>query len=389
MSLRVDPGLASELSQFGGGTASRCFNCGNCTATCQLSNQDAVFPRRYIRFIQLGLREKMLGSVDPWLCFYCGDCSETCPRDADPGNLMMASRRWLIAAYDWTGLSRLMYRRERWELFMLAAVAIAILALFTLTPGFGFRLLADHPEALQTVMLQYFAPRETVHLADMILAAVLAALLLSNAAHMAWRVRSQARPAPLSAWLGALGEFFIQALTQKRWRQCASGASKHWLRHLLLVLAYGTMFLLVVVFLKWFQVENAAFHWTSLPGYAATLILLGATAWIMADRRRRRDAIHRHSDLADWLFAGLLFLTSLSGIFLHAARLLDLPMATYVLYLAHLMIAVPMLAVEVPFGKWSHLLYRPLALYLAEVERRAQLARARAAQPPALQPQAA
>jgi hypothetical protein len=53
------------------------------------------------------------------------------------------------------------------------------------------------------------------------------------------------------------------------------------------------------------------------------------------------------------------------------------------------MIAVPMLVVEVPFGKWSHLLYRPLALYLAEVERRAQLERARAARPVALQPKAA
>lgn len=387
MSLRVDPGLANELRQFGGGTVSRCFNCGNCTAACQLTDQDAVFPRRYIRFIQLGLREKMMGSLDPWLCFYCGDCSETCPRDADPGNLMMASRRWLIAAYDWTGLSRLMYRNARWELAMLVLVAAAVLGLFVLAPGFGFRLLAGHPEALQTVMLQHFAPKDTVHAADMILAAVLAGLLLSNAAHMAWRVRRRAPSAPMTAWIGALREFLTQALTQKRWRQCATGGSKHWLRHLLLVFAYGTMFLLVVVFLKWFQVEDATFHWSSLPGYAATLILLGATTWIMADRRSRRDAIHKHSDLADWLFVALLFLTSLSGILLHAARLLDLPLATYVLYVAHLMIAVPMLVVEVPFGKWSHLLYRPLALYLAEVDRRAQPARAAAAQPVALQPQ--
>jgi hypothetical protein len=31
-----------------------------------------------------------------------------------------------------------------------------------------------------------------------------------------------------------------------------------------------------------------------------------------------------------------------------------------------------MLVVEVPFGKWSHLLYRPLALYLAAVQARAR-----------------
>ncbi len=42
-------------------------------------------------------------------------------------------------------------------------------------------------------------------------------------------------------------------------------------------------------------------------------------------------------------------------------------MGTYSIYVIHLMIAVPMLAVEVPFGKWAHLAYRPVAKYLAAV----------------------
>jgi hypothetical protein len=46
-------------------------------------------------------------------------------------------------------------------------------------------------------------------------------------------------------------------------------------------------------------------------------------------------------------------------------------MPTYVLYVVHLAIAVPMLAVEVPFGKWAHLLYRPLAIYIAAIKRNA------------------
>ena len=32
---------------------------------------------------------------------------------------------------------------------------------------------------------------------------------------------------------------------------------------------------------------------------------------------------------------------------------------------------VPMLVLEVPFSKWSHMAYRPLAMYLAEVQRAA------------------
>lgn len=372
MSVRVDTGVVSELAKYGGDTVTKCFNCGNCTAVCSLSKEDTVFPRRYIRYTQLGLKGKMLESVDPWLCYYCGDCSETCPRDAKPGKLMMASRRWLISMYDWTGLSRLMYRAEAWELGMLAIVALVVLGLFTLPANFGFQLLAQHPEALKSVRLGYFAPKEIVHRGDITLAVLLAGLLLINAARMTYYAMRNSHPVPLAAYLIELKELILHAVTQKRWRECATDNTKHWLRHLALVSGYGTMFLLVVVFLYWFQVEDASFHWTSLLGYYATLVLLGTTLWIIHDRLQKKDQIHKDSDLADWLFVGLLLLTSLTGILLHLSRLLDLPMPTYVMYLVHLMIAVPMLVIEVPFGKWAHLLYRPLAIYLSAVQARAR-----------------
>jgi ferredoxin len=385
MSVRVDPGLTEELRGFGGETASRCFNCGNCTAVCSLSGGErgATFPRRFIRYVQLGLPEKMESSVDPWLCYYCGDCSTTCPRDAQPGNLMMASRRWLTSRYDWTGLSRLMYRKPLAELGALAAVAAVVLLLFTLPESFGFRLLASHPEARATVNLAHFAPKSVVHWGDMALAALLGVLLLSNAARMlAFNLpRVQA---PLWAYVAEFKQLVIHGLTQKRWRDCEPDATKHWLRHVLLVTGYGTMFALVVVFLHWFQVEDASFHWTALLGYYSTLVLLGATLWIIRDRLAKREQIHRQSDLSDWLFVALLFLTSLTGILLHLFRLVNMPMPTYVMYVVHLMIAVPMLVVEVPFSKWSHLLYRPLALYLEAVQ-----ARARAPQPAPLAARAA
>jgi hypothetical protein len=41
------------------------------------------------------------------------------------------------------------------------------------------------------------------------------------------------------------------------------------------------------------------------------------------------------------------------------------------MYAIHLVIAVSMLVVEVPFGKWAHLLYRPLAVYFQAVREKA------------------
>jgi len=116
MSSRVDPGLLSELKEYGEANVEKCFNCGNCTAICPLATDATPFPRNNIRLLQLGLRERMQQSLDPWLCYYCGDCSATCPRQAEPAEAQMTMRRWLTAQYDWTGLARKFYTSKWWEL---------------------------------------------------------------------------------------------------------------------------------------------------------------------------------------------------------------------------------------------------------------------------------
>ena len=106
MAQSVQPALMKELKALGAGDIEACFNCGNCTAVCPLSKDTVAFPRRIIRYVQLGLEDRLRTSVEPWLCYYCGECSETCPRGANPGELMMAARRHLIGgarASGWRG----------------------------------------------------------------------------------------------------------------------------------------------------------------------------------------------------------------------------------------------------------------------------------------------
>jgi Na+-translocating ferredoxin:NAD+ oxidoreductase RnfA subunit len=83
------------------------------------------------------------------------------------------------------------------------------------------------------------------------------------------------------------------------------------------------------------------------------------------------------------VFLGLLFLTAATGILVHVVRLSGLPLTTYLVYTFHLAVAVAMLVVEVPFGKWAHLLYRPLAIYLTRVKERAAAAAGTPAPAPA------
>jgi quinone-modifying oxidoreductase subunit QmoC len=81
--------------------------------------------------------------------------------------------------------------------------------------------------------------------------------------------------------------------------------------------------------------------------------------------------MHRFSHTSDWMFPILLLLTALTGILLHTFRYLGWPLPTYYAYVVHLAIAAPMLILEVPFGKWAHLAYRPFAVYFQTVKEKA------------------
>jgi ferredoxin len=367
-----DTELIREVMEAGGGDLKKCYQCATCAATCSLSSDEGTFPRKQMLLAQWGLKKELLKDPAPWQCFYCGECSKSCPREANPGETMMALRRYLTTQYDWTGLSRLMYRSAFWEIGILALVAAVVVGLFTLPQNFGFGLL-NHSGLLplSTVMLDKFAPKEMVHIGDAIMASLLSLLLLANAARMFIGLTRDDK-IPASAYLAQLGTLILQGVTQMQWKNCKdSDASRNWIRHLFLVSGYVTIFTLIVVFLPWFQIEDSSFHWTSILGYYSTAILLVTTAWMLLDRINKRTEMHRFSHLSDWLFPSLLFLTALTGILVNIFRLSNLPMATYVTYVVHMAIAVPMLVVEVPFGKWSHLLYRPLGIFVAAVKKQA------------------
>ena len=360
MKTPIQPSLHEELRHYGARDMEICMQCGLCSAACPLSSGRDTFPRKIYRYIQLGLRDRLRRSVVPWLCYYCGDCNLDCPRGAEPAETMMAARRWLTAEYDWTGLARRFYRSAAWEIGALIVVALTVVMLFVLGHG---------PVITDRVAVNSFAPVLWIEIGDLIMAAVLSAFLLSNAFRM-FRFIMEGTGAPLRLYLSQARTFTWHFLTQKRWRKCGEDKSR-WLKHFILVTGYLTMMTLVIVFIRWFQVDDQSWHFTSIFGYYATGALLFVTVEMFMSRLKAQAAVHRFSELSDWLFLVLLFFTTLTGILMHTVRLAGWPMGTYVIYVIHLAIAVPMLVVEVPFGKWSHLFYRPLAVYLAAVREKA------------------
>jgi len=372
MKIKSDPTLMTEIRKYGKFNTNACLQCGSCTVVCALTNNStATFPRRPIQYALMGLKDLLKRGLEPWLCYYCGDCSTTCPRQTEPGEAMMTFRRYLTAQYDWTGLSRRMYLSKAWEIGALAVLALGIFLMFYFGGSFS-RMGGDH------VSVNTFAPVHWVHYGDWAMAAILAFFLLSNAGRMVYfHLRSEPGllKLPLSVWAKELKTFILHGVTQMRWRVCSEsengGLNLRWLKHLLLVIGYATMLVLVVFLLPIFQRDDSAWHWTAIPGYYGTAILLYFTADAMYGRWKKKEEMHKHSHSTDWIFLILLFFTALTGILLHLFRLVDLTHPTYYMYVIHLMIAVSMLIIEVPFGKWAHLLYRPLAIYIQTVKEHA------------------
>ncbi len=369
MSNKVDPNLIKDLKHFGISDATKCFHCGNCTATCPLSTPDNPFPRRFVRYIQLGQKDKILKSPEPWLCYYCGTCSVECPRGAEPGETMMGLRRYLTASYDWTGFARKFYTSERFEI-----IAITIVALLV---GLGLILFHSDNINWQHAHINSVWPSDKIEIADLVMAAILSVLLLGNVSRcIKFVMGDQLTKIPLRIYASQAKELIIHVLTQKRFSQCAD--KMQWFVHLMIMTGYASVFLMVVVFINGLGVESLKFqrdlpeyalwHPIRLVGYYATFAIMYGTTYAIIGRLKKEKPVYRYSHPTDWMFLILLQATTMTGIFIHFTRLLDWPFSTYALYVIHMMVAVPMLVLEVPFAKWAHLAYRPLIIFLMKVK---------------------
>ncbi|MCB9421813.1 MAG: 4Fe-4S dicluster domain-containing protein [Ardenticatenaceae bacterium] len=375
MSNRVDPNLLLELKEYGAVNTEACFNCGTCTAMCPLTSDAHPFPRNMIRLTQLGLKDRLLQSTDPWLCYYCGDCTTTCPRGAEPAETMMATRRWLTAQYDRTGRAAKLYTKETAVLstiIRMSLLTLVLLIIYHAVTGFD-NIITDR------VVLNAFAPVMWVWAFVLLHFAYLGYHVLSSSLFMVKQVMQSTvekyGQIPLSVYAQEFKTFITHYFTQKRWRDCDDAqAETRWRKHLFLVSGYVIMLALIVVFLWWFQTDKIypIYHPQRWLGYYATVALAYASIEMLVGRRRKKEQLHRFSHPSDWLFPTFLLTGAITGILVHIFRYAGWAWPTYIIYVIHVMAMVAMLDTEVGVGKWTHMIYRPLAIYLETVKERVE-----------------
>jgi ferredoxin len=374
MSQRVNLNLKNELFLYGAKDWNQCFQCGNCTATCHTTENGFFFPRKTVRQVLMGLKKSLQINIDPWLCTYCGDCSKTCPREANPAEMMMSIRRYLISVYDWTGISKLLYKSKMLELAAIFGLALIVMILYFLFTTFPSGAAAQWIGSDGGALINKMAPWRRIHLGDWIMAGGLITLIVTNVFYMWYKIIYEDK----SLKLGFIDYLRPISLLPKifhpdiKYAKCdEKKLFLYWSLHLFLALSYALMFTIIVFFLGWFQTDIVypIYHPQRFLGYISTIGLFVGIIYFYTNRTIKNMENSKYSHFTDWTFLILLFSTTLTGILLHFFRIFGWPQLTYITYLLHLMVLVPMLTIEVPFSKWSHMIYRPFSLYFAHLKK--------------------
>jgi len=104
-------------------------------------------------------------------------------------------------------------------------------------------------------------------------------------------------------------------------------------------------------------------------GYAESIIIFIVTFDFVRNRIKKNKEISKHSQPSDWFFVIWLLLMGLTAFAVRLFIDITILEQNSWMYLFHLIVLVQWALIIVPFGKWTHFLYRSFAMYLARLKK--------------------
>jgi hypothetical protein len=243
----------------------------------------------------------------------------------------------------------------------------------------AFMYTAHGPMGATTLDLFGFIPSDLIHNLGI---AVMAIVLVAGIGGVVSMVRALGRTTPVDLRHGARAAIgagwnaiAIEALGQRRYRGECETDVRPWYRRRWFIHAatmWGFLGLLAATMLD-YGLELLGIKATGTPvpvwypvrllGTVAGLALVYGTTMLIARRARAEERSLRHSTVADWVFLVLLWLVGATGFALELALYLPgAPAWGYAVFLVHVAFAME-LVLLVPFTKFAHAVYRPVALF--------------------------
>ncbi len=362
---RIDPGFASEIKKYGARDFSACFNCGNCTAVCGLTDKSVNYPRMFLRYGMLGQKEEILQSKEIWLCYSCGECSETCPRQAGPGDYMAALRRYAIASYEPTGLTKLIFKSN--PVFILFTIFLSMLL--------GFFLFTLKPDHEVSRWLFAIIPYAVIHNLGLIIFSITGISVIWGFLTMFIKLSKNAVETDNSKNKTgkSLKELVNELVTMKRYRTCDKEDDSYWKSKPAAVqpwfvhwsIMWGFIGLLVATVLDFMLKDPATDIWwpSRILGTIAGLFLIYGTSLAITYRIIHVTKAYEKTRLADWIFLFFLWIAGVTGFWLEISVAFQADYLTnHIIFLIHTIISME-LVLLFAFSKFAHAVYRPLALF--------------------------
>ena len=384
MATAIQPEVKEDIVKYGAGCVDDCFNCGNCTAVCPLSKDDTPFPRKMVRYVQLGMGDKLAGAPEPWLCYYCGECSATCPREATPGETMASLRRYSIARYDVSGVAGMMYKSRGFAIVFSLLLAL-VLGFFLVNERFHHfheegHAIPDYWKVFENVM-----PYITVHIIGMFvggLMMVLVALSVINGARLmlkdkggfGWLFKQSGN------WIPTVIDLVQEIVVMKRHGECATETgvqepTQITPRFAHLAIMWGFIMLLAATSIDFFFIYflNIFPYIVSRPlGIVGGLVMLYGLVVFTWKRMNKATPSSEKTDFADWWLLFFLIVLDITGFILLAIVTFGIegPFSEATIIL-HSVMAMELVLL---FGmtKIGHAVFRPMALFFHLLGERAK-----------------
>jgi len=362
---KIDPTFAKDLQKYGTADFQACYSCGNCTAVCNLTDENANFPRMYIRYGMLGLKEEILDSKDLWMCYACGDCTAYCPRQAIPGDYMATLRRYAVAHYEPTGLTRLIFKNNPWYIAIIVLLAVIL----------GFFLLTLKPDMAVSRWIFQYMPFEIIHDIGEVIFALTGLFMAIGFWNMVQHLsqNKQEKKKTKTSWLQSMKFVINELATMKRYQSCDTeedgfwykkpGITHPWFVHWSIM--WGFIGLLVATILDFLLKDPATTIWwpSRILGTLAGLFMMYGASLALYYRYRKITDAYANTKLADWIFLWSLWITGLTGFWMEIAVMFGgNDMVNQIVFMIHTIMAME-LVLLFAFSKFAHALYRPVALY--------------------------
>ncbi len=352
--IRPDTDFIREVLASGGGDLKKCFQCATCSTVCELSPEDAPFPRKQMIEAQWGLKDRLLKDPAIWLCHNCGQCTTNCPRGARPSDVLGALRREAIKSFAFPSfLGRMVSNSRLWPvLFLLPALIFAAMLLWA-------------PKGPPTAQLE-FANAFPIPILEMLFFAV-AGLVVAAFAVSIQRFASAMR----TPGAGSITQGLLPALgfivTHERFAKCADNRSRFW-GHLLTLWGFAGLALVgtIVGIGTMFGVMRTPLpllHPAKIFANICAVVILAGLAFLFADRvgnPRNRAA----STYFDWFFLLTIGGVVVTGVISELLRMSQSSIM-YPVYFVHLVLILT-LFLYAPYSKFAHMAYRAVAIAAQE-----------------------